>query len=377
MNIRISATIISSLLIAGDAFTATPSSATTASRANGRLFSTTNPDQAVETKVGTAEEVRTSDMDLDIADIFPMAETKQKAVPLTAEEINTRRHQQLEKMREIDQTSKQLQKEDLQIVHEDEDMVVVDKPSGVLTVAGKQPNANIAQSVFDALEVDLPTADHMVVHRLGFDTSGMLVFAKNKAAVRGMNTNFRTRKVKRVYEALVTGHIAKNEGLISLPIMRDYEFPPYVRISTDDHQRALLDLDPEDVGKKILEMPKASITKYKVVSREEFKGHPVTRVTLQSISGRYHQLNVHMAAFGHPIVGDKVYGFNGEAAPNGGLTNKELEELAPNPNRASEELKAAVAEASKDMHPCVHAKQIGFRHPVSKKYVEFSTDSPF
>lgn len=262
-------------------------------------------------------------------------------------------------------------------MHQDEDIIVVDKPSGVLTVAGKEPNSNIAQTVFDATDVELPTADHMVVHRLGFDTSGMLVFAKNKAAVRGMNLEFQRRKVKREYEALVVGHMAKDEGIISLPIMRDYQVPPYVRISTDDHQRALLHLYPEDVGKKILEWQKSSLTKYKVVSREEFQGHPVTRVTLTSISGRYHQLNVHLAAFGHPIVGDRVYGYGGEAVPNGGLTDKELEQLAPNPNRASEELMAALAEAAKELPPCVHAIKVGFRHPVSKKFVEFSTESPF
>jgi len=263
------------------------------------------------------------------------------------------------------------------MVHVDEDIVVVDKPSGVLTVAGKEPNANIAQTVFDSVEIELPTADHMVVHRLGMDTSGMLVFAKTKAAVRGMNTEFRTRKVQRLYEALVVGHIAKDEGLISLPIMRDYEFPPYVRISTLDHQKALLNLDPDVVGKKLLEGPKSSITKYQVVSREEFHGYPVTRVTLTLISGRYHQLNVHMAAFGHPIVGDSVYGYSGEAVSNGGLTDEELEQLAPNPNRASEQLQANVAAAAKGMPPCVHANYLEFRHPISKNSVQFTTNSPF
>lgn len=267
--------------------------------------------------------------------------------------------------------------QDIRIVHEDEDIVVVDKPSGVLTVAGKEPNENIAQSVFDSVDTELPSADHMVVHRLGMDTSGMLVFAKTKAAVRGMNTEFRTRQVKRLYEALVVGHIAKDEGIISLPLMRDYEFPPYVRISTLEHQKALLDLDPDVVGKKILEGPKSSITKYQVVSREEFHGLPVTRVALASISGRYHQLNVHMAAFGHPIVGDSVYGYDGEAVSNGGLTDEELEELAPNPNRANEQLQAAVAKAARGLSPCVHAKYIEFRHPVSKNSVAFSTDAPF
>jgi tRNA pseudouridine32 synthase/23S rRNA pseudouridine746 synthase len=215
--------------------------------------------------------------------------------------------------------------------------------------------------VFDAIGAELPSGDHMIVHRLGMDTSGLIVLAKNKNAVRGLNGSFR----------------AKDEGLISLPIMRDYEFPPFVRISTDDHQRALLNLDPEDVAQKLLEEPKESITKYQVVSREEYNGQPVTRVTLTSISGRYHQLNVHMAAFGHPIVGDTVYGINGNAATNGGLTTTELEALTPNPNRASEELQAGIAEAASDMPACVHAKYLKFRHPVSSETVEFTTESPF
>jgi tRNA pseudouridine32 synthase/23S rRNA pseudouridine746 synthase len=238
-------------------------------------------------------------------------------------------------------------------------------------------NPSLAQAVFDSIGADLPSGDHMIVHRLGMDTSGLIVLAKNKSAVRALNGSFRERKVERQYEALVVGHVEKDEGLISLPIMRDYEFPPYVRISTDDHQRALLGLDAEDVGKKILEEPKESITKYQVVSREEYNGQPVTRVTLTSISGRYHQLNVHLAAFGHPIVGDTVYGHNGDAVSNGGLTDTELASLAPNPNRASEELQLAIADAASDMPACVHAKHLKFRHPVSAETVEFSTESPF
>jgi tRNA pseudouridine32 synthase/23S rRNA pseudouridine746 synthase len=217
----------------------------------------------------------------------------------------------------------------------------------------------------------------MVVHRLGMETSGLIVLAKNMDAVRGLNGVFRERKVERQYEALVAGTIAMDEGLISLPLMRDYEFPPYVRISTDDHQCALVHLEAADVGKKILEGPKESITKYEVVSREEFNGRPVTRVKLTSISGRYHQLNAHLAAFGHPIVGDSVYGINGEACPNGGLTEEELKELAYNPNRVTEDIQLEIAEAANDMPACVHAKYIKFRHPVTKETMEFQTGSPF
>jgi len=302
--------------------------------------------------------------------------------PLSAQEINERKDAQLQKMRMKDKMSTYLDKEDLEILYQDDDIVVVNKPSGVLTVAGKDKcNPSLAQTVYEALgdKVDLPSADHMVVHRLGMDTSGLIVMGKNKDAVRGLNVVFRNRNVERKYEALVVGHLQKDEGMISLPIMRDYVNPPYVRISTDDHQWALVDLDPEVVGKKLLELPKASITKYEVVAREEYHGQPVTRVMLTSISGRYHQLNVHMSAFGHPIVGDSVYGVNGVGVSNGGLTPDELESLAPNPQRASDELQWEIAKESSTEPSRSHAKFLKFRHPTSKEYrtMQFSTESPF
>lgn len=369
MRLSLATTLIAASVSAGAAFA--PSSKWGVSRT--AVFSTVEAQSSVE-----AIPIQTAPVEIedDVREVA-QAPVPSGIVPLTADEINARLHAQLEKLSAKDQTSKQLSKEDIKIVFEDENIIVVDKPSGVLTVAGKGDYPSLAQAVFDAVDADLPSADHMVVHRLGMDTSGLIILAKNKAAVRDLNGVFRERKVERTYEALVAGHVDKNEGLISLPVMRDYEFPPYVRISTDEHQHALVGLDAEVVGKKILEGPKESITKYQVVSREEYNGQPVTRVTLTSISGRYHQLNVHMAAFGHPIVGDSVYGINGDAVSNGGLTPTELESLAPNPNRASEELQTLIAEAANDMPACVHAKSIKFRHPLSMEPVEFSTDSPF
>lgn len=258
--------------------------------------------------------------------------------------------------------------------------MVVDKPSGVLTVPGKENNPSLAETVFNTVQTkDLPAADHMVVHRLGMDTSGLIIMAKSKHAVRALNGVFRERKVERKYEALVAGHVEKNDGIINLPVMRDYRCPPYVRISTDDHQWALVDLTAEDVGKKILEGPKESITKYEVVSREFLQGQPVTRVTLTSITGRYHQINVHLAAFGHPIIGDNVYGIDGDALPHGGLTKAERDELIPNSSRADDETQILLNESvnAKELPPCIHAKYIKFTHPITKKEYEFSTDSPF
>jgi len=211
----------------------------------------------------------------------------------------------------------------------------------------------------------------MVVHRLGMDTSGLVVFAKTMDAVRGMNALFRTRKITRQYQALVAGHVEKDQGLINLPLMRCYEHPPYMRVSTDDHQRALLDLDASVVGSKLLEAPKTSLTHYSVVARQGLDGNddlPVTQLTLTSISGRTHQLNVHCAAVGHPIVGDTVYGFNGAAAAAGGLPD-----VSTGAPLATQEMIAVAAAGNM----CVHAKMVRFRHPVTKKEVEFTSSPPF
>lgn len=299
-------------------------------------------------------------------------------------------------------------------MHEDENMLVIDKPSGVLSVSGKDkeiPSLAGAVHKFLPNNIKLSSGDHMIVHRLGMDTSGLIVMAKNKRTVQILNGVFRERKVERRYEALVAGHLEKDEGLINLPIMRDYVRPPFVRISTDHHQWKLVDLTSEQVGKTILERPKESVTKYKVVKREFVDGQPATRVILSSMTGRYHQLNVHMAAFGHPIVGDTVYGGgirNGDendddgygyaALPNGGLTPDELNELIPNPNRVDDETQYLLNESirarkreggssssplssklqqEQQQRPCVHASYIKFKHPITKKIYEFTSKAPF
>jgi len=260
----------------------------------------------------------------------------------------------------------------LKVVFEDEHIVVVDKPAGVLCVPNKDSNiASLSQAVFDKYGSESGRADKMVVHRLGMDTSGLVVFARTEAALRHMNSLFRTRSVTRTYEALVCGTIEENEGIINMPLMRDYEFPPYMRVSTEEHQRALMGLSAEDVGKKLLERPKESLTKFVVVKREEMEGNPVTRVSLTSISGRTHQLNVHCAAYGHPIVGDKVYGINGEATPNGGLKE------GTSASRASVEVQESIAAAVGDKSMCVHAKTISFEHPITGEKLSFESAAPF
>lgn len=301
---------------------------------------------------------------------------RNEIIPLTEAEINARLGMQMTRLQAKDRTSTQLIKEDIQIVYEDEDILVVDKPTGVLSLSIENPS--MAQAVFDTVGCEMGRMDMMVVHRLGMDTSGLMVFAKTMDALRGMNEVFRNRAIERKYEALVVGHMQKDSGIIDLPLMRDYEFPPFMRVSTAGHQRALLDLDVEQLQlKKILDQPKESLTKYEVLGREELNGLPVTRVALTSLSGRTHQLNVHLAAVGHPIVGDSTYGIDGDAASNGGLSEAELDTLAPIAYRASDELQRRIARGANDKMSCVHAKSLKFRHPISGDEIAFIGDSPF
>lgn len=284
------------------------------------------------------------------------------ATKISSEKVRIRNIEQLNKLRIRDRQSRKIDSRELQsrIVWEDRWIVCVDKPAGVLCVPSEEGIPTLAQAVFEEVQNHQSSLDRMVVHRLGMDTSGLVLFAKDMESLREFNTLFRTRKIERKYEALVCGHVADDKGTIDLPLMRDYEKPPFMRISTEDHQKVLLELDDKIVGKKLLESPKDSKTIYEVVARETFGDTdlPVTRLLLTSVTGRTHQLNVHMAAIGHPIVGDRFYGWNGDAVPNGGLEPSSNTDTA-----ASADLQEAIANVATNM--CVHAKSLSFFHPMT------------
>jgi RluA family pseudouridine synthase len=281
-------------------------------------------------------------------------------------------------LREKDRTSKHITVQNLSISYEDDYILVVEKPTGMICLSDDPEVHSLARTVYDYCRQNIKDSqrismDQMVVHRLGFDTSGLLIFAKTLPATRNLHMLFRTRHITRQYEALVVGHVKNDHGLINLPLMRDYEHPPYMRISTKYHQQVLLGLDPQIVGKKLMEAPKSSLTHYQVLKRvywNEDPDLPVSRLTLTSITGRTHQLNCHLAALGHPIVRDTVYGFQGTAAPHGGLE-------APTQHPISDELQTAIANAAKETNMCVHAKLIRFVHPVTGQEVEYRSTPPF
>ncbi|EKN6009460.1 TPA: bifunctional tRNA pseudouridine(32) synthase/23S rRNA pseudouridine(746) synthase RluA [Yersinia enterocolitica] len=166
------------------------------------------------------------------------------------------------------------------VLYQDQHIMVVNKASGLLSVPGRAPENK--DSVMTRIQADFPTAES--VHRLDMATSGVIVVALTKAAERELKRQFRERKPKKSYIARVWGHLAQDEGLIDLPLICDWPNRPKQKVC--------------------YETGKPSQTLYQVLSRD---ADGSTRVKLSPITGRSHQLRVHMLAIGHPILGDGFY----------------------------------------------------------------------
>jgi len=206
----------------------------------------------------------------------------------------------------------------------------------------------------------------MVAHRLGMDTSGLVVFARTNRAVSKLNSEFRRRKVDRKYEVVVCGDVESESGLMDYTIQRDAEALPYMRVSSLEAQIALVESGlSEELYAKYCKEPLKSMTEYEVLGKEEKAGKAVTRLTLNSVTGRTHQLNVHCAAMGHPIAGDTTYGAGGDATPNGGLEEGKVSE---------EDQKTIAGDVNR---LCVHLKSLSFKHPGTKERVTYESGTPF
>ena len=174
----------------------------------------------------------------------------------------------------------------LQVVHADDALLVFDKPAGLLAVPGRGEDkqdclAARAQAAFP---------DALVVHRLDMATSGLIVMARGPAAQRALNLGFEKRQVHKQYVAVVQGLLAPPEtddgwGLIDLPLILDWLNRPR---SIVDHEQG-----------------RPSRTRWRVLAHDAAAG--TTRVLLEPVTGRSHQLRVHLQALGHPIVGDRLY----------------------------------------------------------------------
>ena len=167
----------------------------------------------------------------------------------------------------------------LPLVHVDDDLVVIDKPAGLLSVPGRGPDkADCAAS-----RVQARFADALVVHRLDMGTSGLLVFGRGPAAQRALSMAFEQRLTSKRYQALVAGWPAQAEGRIDLPLICDWPNRPRQMVS-------------HTVGKP-------SLTLW-----QRLEAHALgARLALEPITGRSHQLRVHLQAIGHPILGDELY----------------------------------------------------------------------
>lgn len=209
----------------------------------------------------------------------------------------------------------------LDIVHEDERLIVCNKPSGLLTVPGKHPAlADSLETRVQARRPDRP--DAKVVHRLDKDTSGLILLAYDKPALGALGSQFEHREVTKYYVARVWGELAGDSGLVDLPLATDWENKPRQRV---DHERG-----------------RPSRTRWEVLAREP---GGVTRLKLVPLTGRTHQLRVHMVALGHPILGDSFYASGAALAAAGRLQ--------------------------------LHAQMLGFAHPDDRRWLEFVAPAPF
>jgi tRNA pseudouridine32 synthase/23S rRNA pseudouridine746 synthase len=174
--------------------------------------------------------------------------------------------------------------EKLSVVYEDPYLVIVDKPSGLLSVPGRTPD--LQDCVWNRLKEQFPERDVFLVHRLDRDTSGLICFAFTREAQTQLGQCFEKRKVEKEYVAWVEGILESDAGVIDAPMRKDWS----------RHDKPVYIICPE--------RGKQAVTRYQVEERKE----GMTRVRLFPKTGRSHQLRVHMLSLGHPIVGDPIYG---------------------------------------------------------------------
>ncbi|HYS18771.1 MAG TPA: RluA family pseudouridine synthase [Candidatus Binatia bacterium] len=173
----------------------------------------------------------------------------------------------------------------LRLVHEDEDILVVDKPSGLLTIATEREREHTAYRLLrEWVSGRGPASARLfIVHRLDRETSGLIVFAKSAAAKERLQAQFAARAVERVYVALAEGVMRQGEGTLVSRLIED----PALRVRTTDRRAG-----------------REAITRYRVLERRRAE----TLLELQLVTGRRAQIRAQLAAAGHPIAGDREYG---------------------------------------------------------------------
>jgi len=210
----------------------------------------------------------------------------------------------------------------IKIIYEDKDLLVADKPAGLETV---EVLARLGKKVFN-------------VHRLDKDTSGINLFAKNQEALIFFQKQFINREIEKRYIALVAGRVKDNKGMIDTLIGR--------ALKEKKKQKAYLEIEPRAEGKR------RAVTEYRVIKRFE----DYTLLEVMPKTGRKHQIRCHMAYLGHPIVGDKMYGFKGQPCPEG-LLRQFLHASYIKIKLPSGEYKEFNSELPEDLEKCLPKKK--------------------
>lgn len=219
----------------------------------------------------------------------------------------------------------------LNIIYEDEALLVINKPIGIIVHPG---NGNPDRTLLNALLYHAPALALLprvgIIHRLDKDTSGLLVIAKTLPAFTGLSKQLKARTIKREYQAIVSGEVISG-GKITAPIGRH------------PVQRKRM---------AIIETGRPAITHYRIL--EKYRAH--TRLKIQLETGRTHQIRVHMAYIQHPIIGDATYG-----------------ERLRLPKGATANLIAALKQFK---HQALHADELAFIHPLSQEAMHWKIDLP-
>lgn len=235
----------------------------------------------------------------------------------------------------------------LDVVFEDDDLAVINKPAGMMVHAGSGQNddarsrgtlVNALLYRFHALSSTGGDLRPGIVHRLDKETSGLIIVAKNDAAHAALARLFSSHRIRKTYIALVHGHVARDTGTITASIGRD----PVRRTR---------------MTTRATENTRSAVSHYTVTRRLTTRFGPFTLVRVRIETGRTHQIRVHMASIGHPVVGDTLYGAAGQLTAQPAPRKGEAETLRLGRN-------------------FLHAAELAFDHPVTRKPLELQAPLP-